>query len=115
MNKKLRDKILFYCGNHDIRFRLCIGKHSLYYRCPKYEMEYRDDREIICMNRLSLYHAEKIYEAAEKLYFSRKLKEGSVLSQGKVTAKVISIQPDIIKVVITRGGKANAMCENTVY
>lgn len=74
MIKNIWKNIDVVCGNHeDLHTRLIPtqGKDSMFYACPKYRSENREEGERACPNRITL----KDYEAMIK-HLSDKLEEG---------------------------------------
>lgn len=57
-----RTKLL--CGNHEIDVEMAIqeGGKTLFYSCPKYYPEKREENESRCLNRISLRDFEKMLE-----------------------------------------------------
>lgn len=76
MNRNLRKDVIFYCGLCGSRLMLQKGRHTIYYRCPKYEKEHRTNEETVCTNRISLLDANWLLDELEVLQATNELKEG---------------------------------------
>ena len=79
MITNLWNKIDVFCGCHDecspVRLIPHEGPHSMFYSCPKYYPENRNENEIACANRLNLIELE---EAIERI--SREMEDGGTFS-----------------------------------
>ena len=103
----LKRKIQFYCRDCGCRLKLCPGRYSLYYRCPKYEYQFREENEKVCMNRLSLMEAEKLYQNAEAMQLRHSLQNGACLSTGILEAYVERMEERQIIVKIWKYRRKN--------
>ena len=61
MITKIWNNIELYCGNHEVPVKMTIkdGGLSLFYACPKYYPENRDEHELACVNRINFVDFEK--------------------------------------------------------
>lgn len=65
MIKNLWNKIVLCCGNHkgeEVIMDLKEGPSSLFYSCPKYYPQNRENGERACANRLNLIDFEKMLD-----------------------------------------------------
>ena len=57
-------KMEIYCGNHPepVKMQLKQGPFSVFYACPKYSEENRNEGEHICANRIGINDVERMVD-----------------------------------------------------
>lgn len=85
MVKNFWNMVELYCGNHNyqdgdeiIKMTPKEGPLSLFYSCPKYYPENRDELERACANRLDLVNYEKMIDHLSKLFEEAELNGSKV-------------------------------------
>ena len=77
MIKNIWSLISIYCGNHDEDTSIELVPHAgndnmgMFYSCPKYYNENRDEHELACANRLNLVEYEEMVSYISKLIESQ--------------------------------------------
>ncbi len=90
MLKNFWKQIVVVCGNHqgeEILMDLKQGPSSLFYSCPKYYPENREDGEKACVNRINLVDFEKIVDILSE-EVEKGLLNGQIVNLQNFTFKV---------------------------
>lgn len=92
-------KIRLLCLSDNLKLNLKQGIHSLYYQCPKYNIDYRLPGEKACHNHLTCLEAESI----KKMIVNNKqyIKEDCLFNFKKFIIKVKE-DKDYINVYVRR-------------
>lgn len=96
----IKNNIEYLCKYHNCTFKLVKGKYSLYYRCPKYEFQYRKPGEKVCTNSVSLKVLDQIGDEIEKLYNDGLLRVGYCGKYRNIKYKVQVVSRNYIEVLI---------------
>ena len=114
MNRNIREDVIFFCGLDGERLLLQEGRHTIYYRCPKYKKENRNENEKPCINRISLLDANFIYDELEYVQASNELKEGykgvikeyyTFVKSFDISYEIKEINEDFIKVYLINNNR----------
>lgn len=105
--RDLKEDAIFCCGIDGKELKLVMGKHSLYYRCPNYEKEEREEEDEVCMNRLSLKDLDILYAELEQMRFDRRIKPGEHGRKIHLVYEIAEVNPFYIKVYVVNTLKVN--------
>ena len=109
MERNIRKDVIFFCGLCGSRLMLQKGRHTIYYRCPKYERENREKEEKVCTNRISLLDSDYLLSELESVQMRGELKVGfkSTLKEFftfyksfDISYEITEINEDYIKVFV---------------
>lgn len=95
----IRNDTIFLCGVDGKRLELTNGKHSLYYRCPCYRRENREDDDV-CMNRISLKDQESLFNELEQLQKNNCLFYGQGGRAGHLAYEIKDAEKDYLAVYV---------------
>lgn len=94
--------IQFLCGLDGETMQLTEGKYSLFYRCPCYYKENREEEQPVCNNSLSLKDAQKIQKEIEEKLEEGELKEDEWGEIPGVIYRVCEIYDGLITVFVVQ-------------
>lgn len=98
--ENLKQIINIYCGVDGERLKLVKGKYSIYYRCPKYEKDNRDEYESVCTNNISLKDKQYICSIIQEKYNQGLLRENYEHNYMHIRFRIVSINKNEIKVLV---------------
>lgn len=107
--RNIKEETIICCGVDGDMLRLCPGKYSLYYRCPRYEFKNRNRDEKVCMNRLSLSDAEIIYSVLEDMEDEGRLKAGESGRIMHLAYEIAEVNEMYIKVYVINHKKVKLL------
>lgn len=96
----IKEDTVFRCGIDGKPFKLVLGKHSLYYRCPNYELAERGAGNKVCMNRMSLKDVNMLCDELEKMQKENRLAVGEGGKRIHLLYEIEEIDEDYLSVYV---------------